>query len=141
MAAASIAQVHRATTASGEDVVVKVQRPGIRGTIDTDISILGYLARLAVKYIPESKLYDPLGIVDEFSRVIKRELDFTLEASYTERFRENFRGDDRVLVPRVHWELTGRHVLTMERVSGIKVDRVVKLKEAGIDTEKVAHLT
>lgn len=140
IAAASIAQVHRATTVSGDSVVIKVQRPGILSTIETDISILGYLARLAVKYIPESELYDPLGMVDEFSRMIKRELDFTLEASYTERFRENFKGDDRVLVPRVYWDLTGNQVLTMERVSGIKVDRVDKLRGKGIDTETVAHL-
>jgi len=140
IAAASIAQVHRATTIDGQNVVIKVQRPGIGATIETDISILGYLARLAEKYIPESKLYDPLGMVDEFSRVIKRELDFTLEASYTERFKENFRGDKRVHVPTVHWEVTGKRILTMERVTGIKVDKVDKMKEAGIDTEQVAHL-
>jgi ubiquinone biosynthesis protein len=140
IAAASIAQVHRATTLSGEEVVVKVQRPGIGETIDTDITILGYIARLAVKHIPESRLYDPEGVVDEFSRTIKREMDFTLEASYTERFRQNFSEDPRVVVPKVFWELTGRNVLTMERIHGIKVDKVDKLKEAGIDTAKVAHL-
>ncbi|MBI5587213.1 MAG: hypothetical protein HY889_02480 [Deltaproteobacteria bacterium] len=140
MAAASIAQVHRATTLSGEEVVVKVQRPNIEETIDTDITILGYIARLAVKYIPESRLYDPEGMVEEFSRTIKKEMDFTLEASYTERFRQNFADDARVTVPRVYWELTGRNVLTMERIHGIKIDRTEKLKEAGIDTEKLAHL-
>lgn len=140
VAAASIAQVHRAVTAGGEEVVIKVQRPGITGNIDTDISILRYLARLAVKYIPESRLYDPAGMVDEFSRIIRKELDFSLEASYTDRFRENFSDDPRVVVPRVHWDLTGKRVLTMERVHGIKVDKVERLKAEGIDTEKVAHL-
>lgn len=140
IAAASIAQVHRATTLSGEEVVIKVQRPDIEETIDTDITILGYIARLAVKYIPESRLYDPEGMIDEFSRTIKKEMDFTLEASYTERFRQNFKDDARVTVPRVYWELTGRNVLTMERIHGIKIDRTDRLKEAGIDTEKLAHL-
>lgn len=140
VAAASIAQVHRATTLSGEEVVVKVQRPGIGDTIDTDITILGYIARLAVKYIPESRLYDPEGMVEEFSRTIKREMDFTLEASYTERFRQNFAGDPRVVVPKVLWELTGRNVLTMERIRGIKIDRLAELREAGVDTVKLAHL-
>ena len=140
VAAASIAQVHRAVTRDGQEVMVKVQRPGIDKTIETDIAILGYLARLAEKYMPESRLYDPTGIVEEFSAVIRREMDFTLEASYMEKFRENFSGDERVMVPKVFWESTGKKVLTMERVAGIKVDKVASLKEAGIDTEQVAHV-
>jgi len=140
VAAASVAQVHKAVTRDGQEVMVKVQRPGIDKTIETDIAILGYLARLAEKYMPESRLYDPPGIVEEFSAVIRREMDFTLEASYMEKFRENFSGDGRVMVPKVFWECTGKKVLTMERVAGIKVDKVASLKEAGIDTEEVAHV-
>ncbi|MBI5642590.1 MAG: phosphotransferase [Deltaproteobacteria bacterium] len=140
VAAASIAQVHTARTLSGEDVIVKVQRPGIGHLIETDIAILSYLARLALKYIPESRLYDPSGMVDEFASVIRREMDFTLEGSYTERFRENFAKDPRVVIPEVFWDLTGRHVLTLERVQGTKIDNVAKLKEQGINTELVAHL-
>ncbi|HXI09793.1 MAG TPA: AarF/UbiB family protein, partial [Thermodesulfobacteriota bacterium] len=140
VAAASIAQVHLATTLTGKEVVVKVQRPGIGATIDTDITILGYLAKLAVKYIPESRLYDPEGVVEEFSRTIKREMDFTLEATYTERFRQNFENDPRVTVPKVFWELTGRNVLTMERIHGIKINRLAELRDAGVDTVRLAHL-
>jgi ubiquinone biosynthesis protein len=140
IAAASIAQVHRAITHSGDEVVVKVQRPGIENTIETDISILGYLAKAVARHIPESRIYDPSGMVDEFSRVIKRELDFTLEASYTQKFRDNFANDPRVEIPAIHWDMTTRRVLTMGRVEGIKVDRVGALKERGINTAKVAHL-
>lgn len=140
VAAASIAQVHRAVTRGGTEVMVKVQRPGIEGTVETDIAILGYLARLVEKYIPESRLYDPSGVVDEFSSVIHREMDFTLEATYMEKFGENFAADPRVFVPKVYWESTGQKVLTMDRVAGIKVDKVASLKEAGIDTEEVAHV-
>ncbi|CAG1064637.1 aarF domain-containing kinase [uncultured bacterium] len=140
VAAASIAQVHRAITRGGSEVMVKVQRPGIEETVDNDIAILGYLAKLLEKYIPESRIYQPSGMVEEFSSVIHREMDFTLEASYMEKFRENFSADPRVMVPRVHWEATRQKVLTMERVSGIKVDRAASLKEAGIDTEEVAHI-
>lgn len=139
VAAASIAQVHRAVTRCGSEVMVKVQRPGIEQTVETDIAILSYLARLVEKYIPESRLYDPSGMVQEFSSVIHREMDFTLEASYMEKFRENFSGDPRVKVPKVFWESTGKKVLTMERMGGIKADKVALLKGAGIDTEQVAH--
>ena len=140
MAAASIAQVYRATTVSGEEVVIKVQRPRIAEIIETDIAVLGYLARVLLRYVPETRLYDPIGMVDEFSRVIKRELDFTLEASYTEKFRNNFGGDPRVKIPKVYWGLTTKRVLTMERVEGIKADKADALRDKGIDTEKVAHL-
>ncbi|MBI5286343.1 MAG: AarF/ABC1/UbiB kinase family protein, partial [Deltaproteobacteria bacterium] len=133
-------QVHKAVTLDGDEVVVKVQRPRIRELIETDIYILNYLARLALKYIPESHLYDPMGMAGEFSRVIEKEMDFTLEASYTERFRRNFSKDPRILIPGVYWELTTRRVLTLERVGGIKVDRIERLKEEGIDVEKIALL-
>lgn len=140
IAAASVSQVHRAVTASGDKVVIKVQRPGIAEVVETDVAMLGYIARLALKYMPESAPYDPVGIVDEFSRVIRKEMDFTLEASYMERFRANFAGDERVMIPKVYWEFSNKLVLTMERVGGIKADRVDKLKERGMDTSRVAHV-
>lgn len=140
IAAASISQVHRAVTIDGREVMVKVRRPGIEELIDTDIVILGYIAKLLLKYIPESRLYDPAGMVDEFSNTIRKEMDFTLEASYMQRFRENFSKEPRLVIPEVIWDLTGRGVLTMDRVQGIKIDKVALLKEKGIDTERVAHL-
>ncbi|MBI5893870.1 MAG: AarF/ABC1/UbiB kinase family protein [Deltaproteobacteria bacterium] len=140
VAAASIAQVHRAKTIEGDDVVVKVQRPNIQDTITTDIVILQYIARQIVKYIPDSNVYDPVGMVDEFSKAIVKEMDFTLEASYTEKFKKNFSGDDRIVIPKVYWELTGKRVLTLERIEGVKVDNIEKLASMGIDTEKTALL-
>ncbi len=140
VAAASIAQVHKAVTMDGKDVVIKVQRPDIEAIIDNDISILQYLAKLIVKYIPESRSYDPVGMVEEFGGIIKKEMDFTLEASYTERFRKNHSDDPRVLIPAVYWNLTGKKALTMERITGIKIDNIEKLRESGIDTEKISHI-
>lgn len=140
LAAASIAQVHKAVTSDGDDAVIKVQRPDIKATIDDDISILRYLAKLMVKYMPESRIYDPINMVEEFAITIKREMDFTLEASYTERFKKNHSDDSRVLIPRIYWNLTGKKILTMERVEGIKIDNIEKLKENGIDTEKISHI-
>lgn len=140
VAAASISQVHRAVLASGTEVMVKVQRPDISEVIETDVAILGYLARLVVKYIPEIALYDPVGIVDEFSTTITKEMDFTLEGSYMERFREVLSDDPRVVIPEVHWEHTGKKVLTMGRLEGVKIDRIGRLDELGINRRKVAHL-
>jgi len=140
VAAASIAQVHRAVTREGEGVVIKVQRPDIEAVIDNDLSILQYIAKLIAKYIPESRNYNPVGMVEEFGGIIKKEMDFTLEASYTERFRKNHSDDPRVLIPAVYWNLTGKKVLTMERITGIKIDNIEKLRESGIDTEKISHI-
>ncbi len=140
IAAASIAQVHRAVTASGSEVVIKVQRPGIEDTIATDISILRYFAGLLARHVPESQHYDPEGVADEISSIIQKELNFNLEAGFTEKFRENFADDPRVEIPGVYWDLSAKRVLTMDRVSGIKVNRVDELDARGIDREKIALL-
>ncbi|MFQ5587040.1 MAG: ABC1 kinase family protein, partial [Thermodesulfobacteriota bacterium] len=140
IAAASIAQVHRAVTKDGKEAVVKVQRPRIDGIIATDIAVVLYIARLMEKYIPESRLYGPVDMVDEFSRTINKEMDFTLEGSYTEKFRKEFEDDPRVLVPEIYWDLTSAKVLTMERVKGIKISNVARLRNEGIDTEEIARL-
>jgi len=140
VAAASIAQVHKAVTLSGSDVVIKIQRPGIEKTITTDISILKYLAGLLERRAPESRVYDPVGVTEELSAIIRKELNFNLEASFMERFRENFSGESCVDVPGVYRDLSAGRVLTMERVLGIKVDQVKGLKAQGIDSEKIARL-
>jgi len=140
LAAASMAQVHSALTKEGEEVVIKIQRPGIEETIATDISILKYMAGLFASRVPESRPYDPVGLMEELTGIIAKELNFNLEASFTERFRANFADDPRVAVPAVYWDLSARRVLTMDRVQGIKVDRVEDLKARGIETDKIASL-
>lgn len=140
VAAASIAQVHKAVTMDGEQVVIKVQRPDIAAVIDTDISILQYLAKLIIKYIPESSIYNPIGMVDEFGISIKKEMDFILEASHMERFKKNHSDDPRIFIPSIFWNLTGKRVVTMETIAGIKIDNIKKLKENNIDTEKISHI-
>ena len=97
MAAASIGQVHGARLRTGEEVAVKVQRPNIKRTIEEDIDILLTLAGLAERHLPDAELYDPVGVVNEFARYIRRELDYTLEARNMERFHQNFEGDRDVL--------------------------------------------
>jgi ubiquinone biosynthesis protein len=138
MAAASIGQVHRARLKTGEKVAVKVQRPNIRKTIEEDIDILRTLARLAERHLPDAELYDPVGVVNEFARYIRQELDYTLEGRSMERFARNFADDDTVYIPKVYWNLTSGRVLTMEMIDGIKVSQVEKLRKSGFDTRRIA---
>jgi len=138
LAAASIAQVHRALLKGGTEVVVKVQRPQVRETIRADLIILEDLAGFIARYVPESELYDPVGTVREFSKTLRRELDFVREGRNMEVFRRNFSDDETIHIPRVYWELTGPEVLTMERIVGIKVTDLEGLKRAGLDRHQIA---
>ncbi len=121
LAAASIAQVHMAGLSDGKEVVVKLQRPGIEEQIRLDLDLLRYIARLLVKYIPESRLFDPPGQVEELTKTILEELNFETEIKHTERFRENFADSKDIFIPAVVSELSGRRVLTMEMSHGRKI--------------------
>ncbi len=138
LASASLSQVHPGVTLEGEEVVIKVQRPRIREVIEADLEILYDLARLAERQIAEFKHYNPIGIVEEFSKSIHRELDFVGEGRNIERFAHNFQDDPTVYVPRVFWDLSTSKILTMERIRGIKVSQTEKLREAGLDPEQIA---
>ena len=137
-AAASIAQVHNATLITGERVIVKVQRPGLRQMLESDISILFYLANLIERYLPHGKLYNPTGIVEEFSRTIRRELNFNLEGSNAVKFKNNFERDDTVYIPAIYWDYTTKDILTMERIEGIPIHEIKKLEEAGYNKKLIA---
>lgn len=124
LAAASIGQVHRATlrTADGpRDVVVKVQRPGVRTTVARDVEILHALAALVERTIPESRIYSPIGLVDQFDRAITSELDFLQEAEHATRFARNFEGHASVRFPKPFKEASSKQVLTLEFLPGKKV--------------------
>ena len=138
VAAASIGQVHRARLINGEMVAVKVQRPNVGKMIKEDIEILRTLAGLAERHVPDAELYDPVGVVNEFARLIRQELDYTLEARNMERLARNFADDDMVYVPRVYWDFTSGRVLTMELIEGIKISQIEELRQAGFDTKRIA---
>lgn len=121
LAAASIAQVHRAVTLEGEEVVVKVQRPGIAASIDSDLAVLRSLARLLEAVVEETGIYTPTGIVDEFDRAIHEELDFINEATNVRAFLENHRERTYLKIPRVYAALSSRTVLTLEFIRGVKI--------------------
>ncbi|MBI5663883.1 MAG: AarF/ABC1/UbiB kinase family protein [Nitrospirae bacterium] len=138
VAAASIAQVHNAVLNTGEKVIVKVQRPYIRETIETDIVILGAIARLMLKYIPESKYFDPEGIVNEFAKTVRRELDFIIEAKNAQRFRKNFEGHPDIYIPAVYPDFLSARVIVMERIEGTKIDDIKTIDDLGIDRHELA---
>jgi ubiquinone biosynthesis protein len=142
LAAASLAQVHAATLLTGEEVVVKVQRPGIEETIATDLDILRDLARLGEEQVPELELYDIPSLVEEFAHTLRGELDFRREGHNADRFRRNFAGNPALFIPRVYWRLTTRRVLTLERIHGLKIDDLPALEAAGLDRHRIAlHAT
>ncbi len=138
LAAASIGQVHRAQNLDGKDVAVKVQRPGIRRIIKVDLEIILHLAGLMERYLKGWDIQRPTKIVEEFSRTLEIELDYTREASHIERFTEQFAGDSAVYIPKIYRELTTSRVLTTEFISGIKGSDIDKLEKKGFDRKKIA---
>jgi ubiquinone biosynthesis protein len=139
IASASLAQVHKAVTPKGEKVVVKVQRPEIKMVIDSDMSILRDLANLLDRFIPESRQYDPKGLVEELSQTFRREIDFKNEGRNIDIFRENFKEDKTVFVPEVYWELTTSIVLTLEFIEGVKVSNLQEIERRGLDRKVIAQ--
>jgi ubiquinone biosynthesis protein len=125
IASASIGQVHKARLVSPhEDVVVKVQRPSIRSIIESDLDILYLLARLIEHNIPETQMYSPIGIIEEFDKAIHRELDYTIELQNMIRFQRNFAHDKTVYVPKVYRELSTRNILVTEYIHGTKISEI-----------------
>ena len=139
IAAASIAQVHWAVTLEGQRIVVKVQRPGIRRLVETDMDILYHLAGLLERHIPEIRRYDPSGVVAELAKTLRREMDFLNEARNIERFAQNFREDQTIYVPKVYWELTTSQVLTLEYIEGIKISEIDRIETEGLDRREIAQ--
>lgn len=118
-ASGSIAQVHRAVTHDGQQVVVKIKRPGIDHIIQLDMYVLQWMAERAEAMFPELRPFHPKMIIDEFAQTIRRELDFINEASATSRFHEAFKDSPDFYTPDVRWDLTGTSVLTLEYMSGL----------------------
>jgi ubiquinone biosynthesis protein len=139
LASASIGQVHRARLLSGEEVAVKIQRPGIRKIIEVDLEIMLHLALLMERHMKGMEVHRPTRIVEEFARTIEKELNFSIEAAHMEQFSMQFINDSSVYVPKIHNEFTTTKVLTMEYVQGIKASEINKLEKAGLDRVEIAQ--
>jgi ubiquinone biosynthesis protein len=138
VASASIGQVHRATLAEGRQVAVKVRRPGIRSEIEIDITVLAALTRLA-RLSRRIRRYDPMAVVDQFSKLLRAETDFTTEAKNIEAVRDTFTDDGAVSIPTVVWGLTSESILVMDWIEGISLTNPAELEAAGIDRTAMAR--
>ncbi len=140
LAAASISQVHEAKLKTGESVVIKVQRPEIAKIIETDVSLLAFLATLAEKYIPELRVIGPKTIVDEFFRTLSYELNFYVEANNMAKISENLSSFPDIVIPKVYKNLSTGKVLTLEKLDGIRLNNIKALDAAGVDKKKIVEM-
>jgi len=139
VAAASIAQVHFATTADGRDVAVKILRPDIRAAFARDLDVMFWLAEKAERWIPRLRRLKPIEVVATFAATVQLEMDLRLEAAAAQEIGENFADNPKFLIPAVDWQRTSERVLTLERVGGARVDDPVAVRALGLDPTEVVR--
>jgi ubiquinone biosynthesis protein len=139
LAAASIAQVHAARLPGGEEVVVKVLRPGMRAMIERDLEVLHALADLAQRYWAEGRRLRPREIVTEYQKTILDELDLMREAANASQLKRNFAGSELLYVPEIYWDHCRTDVMVMERIHGVPISDLASLKAAGTDIARLAE--
>ncbi|MBK6598778.1 MAG: ubiquinone biosynthesis regulatory protein kinase UbiB [Proteobacteria bacterium] len=144
LAAASIAQVHTANLQppggqANKEVIIKVLRPGMREMIQRDLEVLHALAQQAERWWPESKRLRPAEVVDEYEKTILDELDLMREAANAAQLRRNFAGSTLLYVPEIYWDLCRGNVMVMERIRGIQISNMTRLRELNVDIRKLAE--
>jgi ubiquinone biosynthesis protein len=139
LASASVAQVHSARLLSGEEVVVKVIRPGIAKTISEDIRLLKWLARLIERHLPDGKRLRPREVVDDYEKIIQDELNLLSEGANATQLRRNFENSSQLYVPRVYWEFSRSNLLVSERIYGTPVADINSLRARNVDLKKLAE--
>ncbi len=139
IASASIAQVHAATLKSGQDVVIKVLRPGIEKVIRQDLDLLYFGAGLAQRYWREGRRLRPVDVVREYEKTVFDELDLTREAANAAQLRRNFENSELLYVPEVYWDYTRRNVMVMERIHGIPISDTDELRAKETDLKVLAE--
>jgi ubiquinone biosynthesis protein len=140
IAAASVAQVHRARLQDGTEVAVKVVRPGISKKIQEDIRLMYYLARKIEKMFELGEIVGAVNLVREFERTIYKELDMLIEAGNIEKFARNFQDTEEIHIPHAYWDHCAKGVLVMEYIPGIKMDQVEVIRANGIDPKEIAMI-
>jgi ubiquinone biosynthesis protein len=139
LASASIAQVHAAKLKDGREVVVKVLRPGVERDVRADLDVLYTVAGLAERYWKDSQRLRPLEVVAEYEKTVLDELDLVREGANAAQLKRNFEGSDLLYVPEVHWDLTRRDVMVMERIHGVSIRDIATLRARGTDMQRLAE--
>jgi ubiquinone biosynthesis protein len=139
MASASIAQVHAARLHSGEEVVVKVLRPGVEAVIRRDVALMYRVAALAERYWPDGRRLRPREVVAEYEKTILDELDLMREAANASQLRRNFEGSPDLYIPRIYWPYTRQNVMVMERIHGIPIADMEALRAHGVDFKRLSE--
>ncbi|MCC3405678.1 MAG: AarF/ABC1/UbiB kinase family protein [Microcoleus sp. PH2017_10_PVI_O_A] len=140
IAAASLGQVHKARLHTGEDVIVKVQRPGLERLFDLDVKAVRQVMRLCDRHLPGTRKYDLESLYHEFFKILYQEIDYVQEGKNSDRFSHNFQEYPQIIVPKVYWQYTTKKVLTVEYAPGIKVDDRISLEAIGVDITKLNQL-
>jgi len=140
LASASIAQVHAARLKDGREVVIKVLRPDVLPVIQRDLSLLYIIADLAARYSSDARRLRPVEVVAEYEKTIIDELDLLREAANASQLKRNFEGDTSLYVPEVYWDYTHKNVLVMERIYGVPIRNVEKLKANNTNMKRLAEL-
>ncbi|TFH75834.1 ubiquinone biosynthesis regulatory protein kinase UbiB [Gammaproteobacteria bacterium LSUCC0112] len=139
LASASIAQVHEAHLINGDEVVIKILRPGIEKTIREDIKVLKWVARLVERYLPDGRRLKPREVIDDYEHIILGELNLLSEGANTTLLRRNFENSPTLYVPKVYWDVTRDGMLVTERIRGIPVSDVAALNAHGVNLKQLAE--
>ncbi|RLA12961.1 MAG: 2-polyprenylphenol 6-hydroxylase [Gammaproteobacteria bacterium] len=139
MAAASMAQVHRATLFDGTQVVIKVRRPGIRPIVEADLRLLARLAAVTESELPDMRRYKPKELIRQFTLSLRAEMDLATECRNAERIARNFANDDEIVIPKVYWEWVGERVNVQEYIDGIPGRDLAAVDAVGLDRKVLAQ--
>tara|TARA_E500000331_G_scaffold245715_1_gene236135 strand:+ start:2735 stop:4375 length:1641 start_codon:yes stop_codon:yes gene_type:complete len=140
LASASVAQIHTATLLTGEEVVIKVIRPGIQVTIKRDIEVMLFFAHAVERFWSEGRRLHPVEVVSDYEHTILNELNLQLEAANTATLRENWLDSNELYVPEVYWDYCSSRVMVMERIYGVRATDIDVLQANNADLKKLAHL-
>src|SRR5215510_7325039 len=139
LAAASLAQVHRATLKDGTEVVLKIQRPGVRPKVESDMRLIAHLASLAEKHVPELAAYHPQKVFQHFVKSLQNELNFVTEGHQADQVAANFEDNDQIVIPKIYWEWTRPRINVQEFVDGIPGVDIRAIDAAGMDRKHIAQ--